>query len=178
MTPMEEEAMLDSMVVLVDTREQPTAQARRRYESFGLPFRRATLDFGDYTYNAIKPDGTWIHDESSRIIPLVSVERKMSLDELASCFTHGRKRFAAEFTRAKEAGARIVLLVEDATWENLLNGRYRSQFRPKAFLASAMAWMIRYGAGILFCKEDTSGQLIKEVLYRDLKERIESGEYG
>jgi hypothetical protein len=41
-----------------------------------------------------------------------------------------------------------------------------------------MAWMIRYGAGILFCKEDTSGQLIREVLYRDLKERIESGEYG
>jgi ERCC4-type nuclease len=178
MSPIEKETMLASMVVLVDTREQPTAQARRRYNSFGLPYRRATLDFGDYTYNAIKPDGTWIHDESSRIIPLVSVERKMSLDELASCFTHGRKRFAAEFDRAKEAGARIVLLVEGATWENLINGRYRSRFRPKAFLASIVAWMIRYGAGILFCKEDTSGQLIKEVLYRDLKERIENGEYG
>jgi len=30
----------------------------------------------------------------------------------------------------------------------------------------------------VFCKADTSGALIKEILYRDMKERLERGEYG
>lgn len=178
MTPIEEAAMLDTMVILVDTREQPTAQARRRYETFGAPYRRATLDYGDYAYNAQLPDGTWIHDESGRVTPPIVVERKMSLDELAGCFTHGRNRFRAEFQRAHEAGARTFLLVENASWENLMNGKYRSKFRPNAFMASTVAWAVRYDLNLIFCKEDSSGRLIKEILFRDLKERIENGEYG
>lgn len=31
---------------------------------------------------------------------------------------------------------------------------------------------------IIFCKEETSGDLIKEILYRDLKERLERCELG
>ena len=30
---------------------------------------------------------------------------------------------------------------------------------------------------VVFCKEETSGRLIKEILYRDLKERLERGEF-
>ena len=40
------------------------------------------------------------------------------------------------------------------------------------------AYTVRYNMNILFCKEDTSGRLIKEILYRDLKERLERGEFG
>ncbi len=47
-----------------------------------------------------------------------------------------------------------------------------------AFLASVMAFMIRYNMNLIFCKEETSGDLIKEILYRDLKERLERGEFG
>lgn len=174
MNPAECERVLDSMVILRDTREQDTARARRRYQAFGLPCRAAVLDYGDYTYNATIFDQS-IFDESERIHPLCAIERKMNLDELAGCFTRERKRFEAEMKRCDEHGGRMILLVENATWENLILGKYRSRFDPKAFLASLTAWMIRYRLQVVFCKEDTSPMLIRELLYRDLKERLMNG---
>ena len=174
----DQKEVLKHFTVLVDTREQPSKRADKRYEAFGSPYERAKLDCGDYTYNAILPDGSTIHDPTKNVIPLVAVERKMSLDELAQCFTHDRQRFKREFERAQAHGCRIYLLCENSTWENLINGKYRSKFNPKAFIASIIAWQIRYDMQLLFCKEETSGTLIKEILYRDLKERLENGEFG
>ncbi len=177
MTPGQISGVLDTMEILVDTREQPTGRALKRYERFGCPYRRATLSYGDYCYNALLPDGTMINGTYDTIQPRCAVERKMDLDELASCFSRGRKRFVGEFERAKECGGRLYLLVENATWENLLNGKYRSRLSPNAFKASVIAFMIRYDAGIIFCKEESSGELIREILYRDLKERLERGDF-
>lgn len=173
----EQDAMLESMQILVDTREQDTERARKRYDTFGAPYSRATLSYGDYCYNAKLPSGEWLFDTEQVISAPIVIERKMSLDELAMCFTKGRDRFEREFQRAKANNARIFLLIENATWENLLNGRYRSRFNHNAFLASLAAWIVRYDLQLIFCKEETSGRLIKEFLYRDLKERIGRGEY-
>lgn len=173
----EQETMLQSMTILVDTREQNTERARRRYATFGAPYKRATLSYGDYCYNAQLPNGKWLYDEGQVVSAPIVIERKMNLDELAMCFTKDRNRFEREFQRAKANNARIFLLIENATWENLLNGKYRSRFNKNAFLASLAAWIIRYDLQLIFCKEETSGKLIKEFLYRDLKERIGRGEY-
>lgn len=178
MTLFEQEAVLKSMEILVDSREQPTERARKRYERFDCPYRRATLSYGDYAYNARLPDGSMIYDAESTVSPHCVVERKMDLDELAACFCKGRKRFTREFERATEAGARIYLITENASWENLLNGKYRTRMRAAAFKASVIAFMVRYNLNVSFCKEETSGELIKEILFRDLKERLERGEFG
>lgn len=182
MTPFEEKAVLASMEILIDNREQNTDRARRRYETFGVPYQRATLNYGDYTYNATLPDGSCIHDTDQTVLPLIAIERKMDLTELANCFVNHknektRDRFRREFERAAENGCRIFLIVENANWENLLNGKYKSKLNPAAFTASQIAWMVRYNTNVIFCKEETTGRLIKEILYRDLKERIERGEF-
>lgn len=170
--------VLDSFEILVDSREQDTDRAQRRYKSFGVPYtQRVTLSYGDYTYNATLPNGKKIFDISKTIKPLCAIERKMDLDELAGCYTRSRQRFQKEFERALENGCRIYLICENANWENLLNGKYRSKLNPNAFMASEIAWMIRYNMNVIFCKEETSGRLIKEILYRDLKERLERGEF-
>lgn len=169
--------MLKTFTVICDSREQKTAKAEKRYKSFGVDWEKAKLDYGDYTYNAILPNGMPLFNLDEPIYPLATLERKESLDELASCLTHSRDRFEREFKRAKEHNARIFLLVENATWENLLNGKYRSKFNSKAFFASLCAWLVRYDLQLVFCKEDTSGKIIKELLYRDLKQRIERGEF-
>lgn len=174
----EQRAVLESFEILIDTREQNTARARERYKRMNVPVFRAKLNFGDYTYNATLPDGTKLFDIENPIDPLCSVERKMSLDELAMCLGKDRKRFEREFDRAREAKARVILLCENASWENLMNGRYRSRLNPNAYLGSLTAWSVRYGFQIVFCKEETSGKLIREFLYRDLKERLERGEFG
>ena len=169
---------LRSMVILVDTREQDTKRARERYGRFPCDYVRQALSYGDYAYNFVLPDGKrFLEYSSHEVISPIGVERKMNLDELAGCFTRSRKRFEAEFARAKENGARIYLLVENATWEKLLAGKYRSQYNPAAFLASILAWQNRYDLQLIMCKEETTSTLIYEILKRDLKERLERGEF-
>lgn len=170
-------AVLKTFEVIVDTREQDTPRARQRYNAFGVPFRRGTLAYGDYCGNVILPNGRSLLDLSETLHPLCAVERKMNLDELAGCFTRSRKRFEREFLRAKENGARIFLLCEDGNLEKVAAGHYRSKFHPTAFMASIIAWAIRYDLQLLFCSQLTSGMIIKEILYRDIKERLERGDY-
>lgn len=123
MNGVEQQEVLRNMEILVDSREQPTKRAKKRYERFGCPHRWCTLSYDDYSYDAVLPDGRHIYDISETVSPACVIERKMSLDELAACFCRGRKR----------------LIVENANWENLLNGRYQTKMDAKAFVASLVA---------------------------------------
>lgn len=177
MHPVIVEKCLSSMQVIVDTREHDTTEARRRWRAFGSPFIRAKLDFGDYSAICKLPDGEGILS----LERAVAIERKIDLNELAMCFTSERRRFEAEFERAKAIGAKIYLLVEFGSWENAYSGRYTpnprarcSQMSPAAMIASIGTWMARYNAQILFCQPDTTGPLIAEILRRELKERLKN----
>ena len=172
------EESLRTFRIIVDRREQRTPKAADRYKSFGVPYEHATLDYGDYCADIKLPDGKILYDTSRRVSAKCVIERKMSLDELAGCFGRGRDRFRREFERARDNGATVYLLVEGGSFEAIIGHRYRSRFHPSAFLASLIAWQVRYDLRVIFCKTGTSGRIIKEVLFRDMKERLEKGEYG
>ena len=159
---------LENIVVLVDTREQDTTAFRRRMKSIGYPTERKKLDFGDYSAKVVAENNTF--DFSNDF----AIERKMSLDELCNCYCKGRKRFEREFLRAKDKNAKLYLLIENADFEMVYNGEYRSLMQPKALIASIMAWLARYDCQLLFCESHTSGKLIREIIYREVKERLES----
>jgi len=165
MAPHEIEEALKGMVVLVDTREQDTARLRVRLKDMKCEHERCKLDFGDYS--AKIP----INDEWYTLN--IAVERKMDLDELAQCYCNGRKRFEREFERAQTAGAKIYLLVENATWEDAYTGNYRSKMSPQALVASILAWLSRYRCQVIFCRQRTSGRLIYDILYREAREHLE-----
>ena len=171
MTPFELKASLESMKLLVDTREQNTEKLRDRISACGLPHECRKLDVGDYSCACILPDGSEL-DFSKYIV----IERKMNLDELCQCFGRERARFEREFGRAADAGIRIYLLVEGGTWEKVYNGKYRSLFAPQALVASIDAIRARYGMQLDFCKAETTGRLIHDILYRELKEYLEGME--
>ena len=154
------------MQIVADTREQDTPAFRNRFAGSGLPIVRNKLDFGDYT--AV----TTIGDEVYSLENVAVVERKMSRDELALCFGKERARFQREFERSSAAGARVYLLVENATWENLLNGKYRSKLNPDSYFASLLAWSVRYNLVPIFCKAETSGKVIAGILRYELRERL------
>lgn len=172
------EDILRTYRVVADTREQANPRAAERFTALGPGLERATLDYGDYCANVTLPDGRDLYDISERLSPACIVERKMSLDEAAACLTRDRERFKREIERAGDAGAKIYLLIEGGSWEKIRRHSYRSRFHPKAFVASLTAWMARYDVSIIFCEPGTSGTLIREILYRDIKERLERGEYG
>lgn len=172
MNNFEIERSLGSMRLLVDTREQPTERYERRIEQIGLPYERRKLNYGDYSCECTLPDGS-VLDFSNR----VAIERKMNLDEICLCYGKERKRFEREFERAKEDGCKVYLLVEDGNWEKSYGGKYRSLLNPAALTASLNAFRARYGMQLDFCKEETTGKLIHDILYRELKEYLQN-EFG
>lgn len=168
--------ILESFELIVDTREQRTHRAKRRFASFTVPFSHNVMSYGDYCGNVTLPSGEKLYAPGT-ITARCVIERKMSLDELAGNLTRGRDRFRREFERAQEAGATVYLLVEDGSWDKILRHEYRSQFAPEAFFASLTAWQARYDLRIIFCPHTITARIIQEILFRDMKERLERGEY-
>lgn len=169
---------LDSMSVLVDTREQPSERSEQRLASLGCPYKRQKLNYGDYTYNFILPNGQSLFTDEKSVDGHAIIERKMNLEELSQCFCQSRDRFVREFERIKAAEASSYLLIEDGNYEKLIHGRYKTKYNSQAYLASLTAWMARYNTHVIFCQHEISGKLIREILYRELKERLEQGVYG
>lgn len=165
MTVPEVEEALQTMVIIIDNREQDTQRARTRYAQFGCTWERATIQTGDYSAKFLLPDGTW-YDMSND----VTVERKYALDELCMCFGSERKRFIKEFERAKENNIRMWLLLENSSFKDAYNGRYRSRYKPKSLVASILAFQARYNCRIVMCDESVSGKLIHDILYYEGRE--------
>ena len=169
---------LESFKILVDTAEQPTDEYTRRCNSFGVPYERQNLDYGDYTYTFLLPSGKWLHDCQNAVKGHVVVERKMSLRELSGNLCQNYDRFVREFERAKANGASIYLLVEDATWPKIITGKYGTKFNSKAYLHRLLKLIGTYQIKPLFVPKELSGQMIYEVLFREAKRRLEEGDYG
>lgn len=159
---------LATMSVLWDTREQNTQRSRKRMKQIGVPIERVVLPFGDYSAKCILPNG-----EVYSLERIVTIERKMDITELAHCYCQDRGRFTREFQRAKDAGAKVYLLIENGSLDAVYAGNYRSRVHPASLTASIFAWLSRYDCQILFCNENNTGKVIHDVLYRELKERLE-----
>ena len=173
------EGCLESMIVLVDTAEQPTDEYRKRCDSFGVPYQRQNIDYGDYTYNFKLPDGSWLYElGESAIYPDLVIERKMSLRELSGNLCQNWMRFCNEFDRAMLHDASVYLLVEDATWVKIVTGKYGTRFNAKAYLHRLLKLIAKYNIKPIFVNKELSGQMIYEILYRELKYRLERGDYG
>lgn len=165
LNPVELQHTLDTMVVLVDTREHQTKEAEKRWNAFGVPYERCCLKSGDYSAKFTLPDGS-VFDMRDKVV----VERKMNLSEICGNFCQNRKRFVNEFERLKESNTKCYIVIENASWEKAYMGAYGSQMAPNALIASLTAWMARYNAQIVFCRPETTPKFIKEILYREAKE--------
>ena len=176
MNPVDIENCLSTLTIYVDSREQPTAEAKKRYEAFGCPWERKHLDYGDYTYAFTLPSGRLVYPDEP-IKGDVVIERKMSLEELSGNLCQEYKRFRREFDRATENRARVYLLVQDATWEKIINHRYQTQFNEKAYLHRLLGLCSRYGVIPIFTQRELSGRMIREILEKELRTRLENGDY-
>jgi hypothetical protein len=78
-----------------------------------------------------------------------------------------------EFERLKISHTKAFILVENATWENILNGKYNSKMTPQSLLSSILAWVSRYNVVPIFCKAETTPRMIRELLYREAREILE-----
>ena len=174
-TDKEKRAILKQMGVLADTREQKWEHVRWALENAGCPVERGKLDQGDYTAFVPMSAFPGVQDVPGlySLQDEVVIERKANLDEIAGNFTTGRDRFEREFIRAKSKGIKVFLLIENASWADILSHNYRSQLSLKSLMGSLLSWQAKYNVSIVFCRPEETGRILYSTLYYWLKARLE-----
>ncbi len=169
-SPKEITAILKSMVILVDTREQKNKHITDYFEAQKITYMKRALKTGDYSAFIPKNEDLGITRD---VHLLASVERKNSIDELAQSITD-RSRFENELIRASKS--HFIMIVEDINgYENLLNHKYRSQYSPKALLGSIKAFEVRYGFTTMFLDKKFTGNYINYHLRGLVNEYLKNG---
>jgi ERCC4-type nuclease len=127
-------------IIIIDTREQDL-HILKKLEALNVPYIRQKLNYGDYSFE--------FNGESyeNKIV----IERKGSLDEIIGNFTKGRDRFKREFERSK--GCKVILMVE-ASIEQLEAGQYRSRISPKDLNSFLKTWCNKFQLELKFIEKD------------------------
>lgn len=163
------EAALNTMVILVDTREKVWGHIQSGLEGLGCPYEVQCLKFGDYSYKYTSPEGEICSCENE-----VVIERKANAEEISGNLTKHRKRFAGEFERAEKVGAKVYLIVENCNWGIIDNHGYRTNFNSKSFEASLWSWINKYDIRLQFCNSAFTAKLIYGLLRYHLKHKLEN----
>lgn len=156
---------LKELTVIVDSREQVNQNITSYFDSKKILYTTRKLDTADYS--AMVGDMTLEHS--------ITCERKSGLDELCSNLTADRDRFEREFLRAKANCTKVYLLIENASWNDILLHNYRSKLDPKSLMASLLSWQVRFNITVMFCKPSETGQIIYGILYYAAREALKNG---
>lgn len=148
------------MTILEDTRQQKSKHELKHdfFQANDIAVVRCKIPWGDYV-----------------LAPLVSIDTKASMDEIAGNIGgKEHKRFITECKAAKAAGCKLIILVENDlgitdisqvhTWINP-----RAIYSPGCIqgprLQRAMETISKnYGVEFMFCKPEDAGRIIMGVL--------------
>ena len=150
--------------LIVDTREQQNPRYQQRmedYQNLGVLPQRRALNVGDYSAAVHLPKGETI-DYSDKL----SIERKMDLRELITCFGPERDRFEAELRRAWEKGCKLYVAIEGGSYADLVAGNYPNDHKVKNVLATYHTFEKRYGCSFVFVTPETFPTFVYETLRR------------
>lgn len=158
--------IIDDMTIIIDTREKNNNHIISWLESENIKYKTEKLDSGDYSfilpnYNKLKLDRLFL------------VEKKNSLDEIASNFSKHRERFINEFERVP-INAKMHIVIENASWTKIKNKSWRSLLTSSSMCASIITWSIRYKCSIWFVEKQNSPKLIYDLLKYELMEFLKS----
>ena len=149
-----------SRVILEDSRQKPekNAHIRLQLEKLGYKVDRSKLYVADYQF---ADDGKMV------------IDTKQDLQEVCGNVTQQHERFQAECVRAKEAGIKLVILVQESNIQTLADVpswyNWRKKKQPRA-LNGVQLWKImktmseRYDVEWRFCKKTEVGKTIIDIL--------------
>lgn len=151
------------MTIVEDSRQQAGKHNQKHadFDAAGVRLIRSKLPFGDYA-----------------LPPKVAIDTKRSISEIAGNMcgtTDEHQRFKRECVAARDAGTRLVILIEneDGVTDTVSLRRWinpRTPLAPNCVqgdrLAKAMETMqSRYGVEFRFCKPDEAATIIMEILW-------------
>ena len=162
------EALVKTIVVLIDTREQKNIHITDYLDKIKVPYKEMALDHGDYSFYIPKNEAYGI-TRDLYFTDIVTVERKGCLEELSGNFCNGRARIEEEFTRKK---GRMYLMVEDATYEDIVRHNYDTQYNPVSFIATIDTFEARYNIQTSFISKVAAGYFIYHKFKYHLREYL------
>lgn len=146
------------MVIQIDSREQKFDHVTRYFDEQGIKWVKSKCVVGDY-----------VNLEN----PMVVIDRKKDLQEVAGNVTKDHERFVREVELAKELGYRLIVLVEEPNitsveqvfgWYN-----WRRKKNPKAISGRTLGKIMltmsqKYGFEWQFTTKGECGKRIVELL--------------
>ena len=122
--------ILDSLVIIVDTRENANSHIIDFFNKKKIPYSIEKLPFGDYSCKI--PVGTL--DMFTTDVYFTNdfvIERKANIDELANNLREDAARLKKELAHLNMYQIRYLVYVEDKDFEeNLRTGNFRSAYDP------------------------------------------------
>lgn len=154
-TDTEMKKILSTLTITVDTREQKNMHVLDYFRKKNVPFKLQTMKTADYSAMIPKNEEFGI----SRDLYLAAlIERKNGVDELVESIKD-RSRFENELIRASRHP--FVLIVEDVNgYEKILNGKYRSKYKPESLLGSLKTFETRYNFSTVFLPPHLTGNYV------------------
>lgn len=146
-TDSEIQKILKNMIILVDSREKANSHLLEYWDKHKIKYEVISLPSGDYSF-ALEAIPELDFSHKTYYYNDILLERKNSLEELSGCFSQTRERFNDEWSRCY--AKRKYLLVENNTYEDLVNGRYNTQYNSKSFLGSLHSFNAKYGLEVVF----------------------------
>lgn len=152
-------------MIVVDTREKARAikNILDYFDRHGYKYWSHGMEFGDYKDYAK---------------PLLVIDRKQNILELAKNCTMEHERFKTEMKKAQEVGAHLVILVEQNCYKYhkdwiyindisdlMLWSSSYTQVRGEKVYRVLASWCAKYPISVEFCDKRTTGRRIVEILY-------------
>ena len=146
------------MVIQVDTREQKYDHVVKYFDSQGIKYVRSKCVVGDY-----------VNLEN----PMVVIDRKKDLQEVAGNVCQQHERFVRELELAKDLGYRLIVLVEEPNITSLTgvcswyNWRKRTNVRAisgKTLYKIMLTMSQKYGVEWQFTTKENCAKRIVELL--------------
>lgn len=147
-TETEADKILNSMVILVDSREkQGSDHIIAYFDRHHVPYKKMGLPCGDYSF-MLPADPELGIERDKYFYDDIFIERKNSAEELSGCFTKTRSRFEEEFASAKAKYK--YLLIEKTDYPQIVEGNYNTDYGSKSFVGSIHSFNSRYDLQIVF----------------------------
>ena len=171
-TESEIKQLLDTMVIIYDTREQQNAHILKYLEKRKIGVKKQKLDVGDYScYIPANPQLGLVRDLYLKSV----VERKASIDEICGNLQKNTQHaFENELIRSQEY--KFVLFVEQLDFdEKLIAGDYRSAYDPKSLKARLESLKAKYNFEIQPMTKKMIGHNIYHRFYYQARHYLKSG---
>lgn len=149
------------MIIQIDSREQKYEHVTKYFDSKGIKWVRSKCVVGDY-----------VNLEN----PMVVIDRKKDLQEVAGNVCQQHDRFIRELELAKELGYRLIVLIEEPSVKVLTDVcrwyNFRRKTNPKAITGKTLYKIMltiaqKYEIEWMFTTKSNCGNKIVELLEVD-----------